>query len=326
MSFLLVVMILVPLFAPEAWTVRLSVAVALLLLVVQGIVNHKRTDELISGQRQLTDTSKKLRATNADLEAARRGLERDVELRTASLRQTNVALARANLELAELARRREQMVLEVSHDLRTPLTSVKGAADNLLDGIAGPLGDSQREYVEIVRDHAARLIGAIGKLLESAREQEVDVVLRLVPVDVVVLVRDVIRSLQPIAEERRVAVQVDGTPLEAQVDPDKLRKVLENLVGNALKFTDPGGSIRVGIEREHESVRVTVEDTGVGMASEDLKHVFDRFYRGREDRPGSGLGLSITRDLVRLHGGEVTARSAPGKGSTFSALLPMSAA
>ena len=71
---------------------------------------------------------------------------------------------------------------------------------------------------------------------------------------------------------------------------------------------------------------VTVEDTGVGMASEDLKHVFDRFYRGRGDRPGSGLGLSITRDLIRLHGGDVTAQSEPGKGSTFSALLPMSAA
>ena len=146
------------------------------------------------------------------------------------------------------------------------------------------------------------------------------------PVEVVALVRDVARSLQPIAEERRVAVEVHGTSLDTMADPDKLRKVFENLVGNALKFTDAGGSIRVEITQEAKSVRVTVEDSGVGMASEDLKHVFDRFYRGREDRPGSGLGLSITRDLVRLHGGDVTARSAPGKGSTFSALLPMSAA
>ncbi len=201
MSFPLVVMILVPLFAFEGWAVRASVAMSLVLLVVQGILNHKRTDELIFGQHQLSETSNKLRATNAELEDSRKGLERDVASRTESLRQTNVALARANLELAELARCREQMVLEVSHALRTPLTSVKGAADNLLDGIAGPLGDSQREYVEIVRDHAARLIEAIGRLLQSARESEVDVVLRLVPVDLVGLVRDVVKSLQPIAEE-----------------------------------------------------------------------------------------------------------------------------
>src|SRR5262245_39267301 len=169
MSFALVMFLLVPLVSQDSWMIRVSVAASLLLLVVQGIANHKRTDELIFGQHQLTQTSEKLRAANASLEEGRKGLEREVAARTEKLREANVSLATANLELAELARRREEMVLEVSHDLRTPLTSVKGAADNLLDGIAGTLGESQREYVEIVRDHAFRLIEAVSKLLQTAR-------------------------------------------------------------------------------------------------------------------------------------------------------------
>src|SRR5262249_9514940 len=170
MSFALVICILVPLFALDAWMVRASVAASLVLLVVQGMMNHKPTDELIFGEQSLARASERLRETNRQLEDARAGLEREVAARTDRLRETNVALARANLELAELAQRREHMILEVSHDLRTPLTSVKGAAENLLDGIAGRLEQSQREYVEIVRDHAGRLIDAINKLLDAARQ------------------------------------------------------------------------------------------------------------------------------------------------------------
>jgi signal transduction histidine kinase len=136
----------------------------------------------------------------------------------------------------------------------------------------------------------------------------------------------VVRGLQPIAAERGVTLQVSETSALTVADPDKLRKVIENLVGNALKFTDRGGSVRVSVEQDDANVRVTVNDTGVGMRSEDLERVFDRFYRTAEDRPGSGLGLAITRDLVRLHGGDVLARSEPGRGSSFSAILPKRAA
>jgi signal transduction histidine kinase len=329
MSFALVVFMLVPLVGHEPWMIRLSVASSLILLLIQGVANHKRTDALIFGQHELTRASESLERTNAELEQSRGGLEREVAARTERLREANVALAGANLELAELARKREEMVLEVSHDLRTPLTSVKGAAENLLDGIAGPLRESQREYVEIVRDHAERLIAAINKLLDSTRGQTVRVALEPAPVDVTALTREVVRGLQPIAEERGVTLEVKGNGARTVADPDKLRQVVENLVGNALKFTDRGGSVVVSSEEDDANVLITVDDTGVGMAPADLEHVFDRFYRARadgEERPGSGLGLAITRDLVRLHGGDVLARSALGKGSTFSALLPRRAA
>jgi signal transduction histidine kinase len=326
MSFLLVILILVPLFVHDAWAIRASVLAAVAVLVLQGMTNHKRTDELIFGQHRLARTSHDLRETNRALEEARSGLEREVASRTERLRETNVALARANLELAELAQRRERMVLEVSHDLRTPLTSVKGAAQNLLDGIAGGLGGDQREYVEIVRDHADRLIVAVGKLVDAAREAEVRVELDAVPVDVGALSREVAKSLQPIAEERGVSLDVRAVEARTVADGAKLRKVIENLVGNALKFTDRGGRVTIDVSPHPDELRVTVEDTGVGMEEPELERVFDRFYRARAERPGSGLGLSITRDLVRLHGGDVLVKSAPGKGSTFAVVLPRRAA
>jgi signal transduction histidine kinase len=326
MSFVLVVLILVPLIAHVTWAIQLSVAGALLLLVRQGMVNHKRTDELIFGQHEIATASQTLRETNTALEHARQNLEREVAARTESLRETNMALAQANLELAERARQREQAMLDLSHDLRTPLTSVKGAADNLLDGIAGPLGESQREYVQIVRDHAERLIGAISELLQAAAGQDVRVVLELAAVDVLALARDVVRSLAPIAADKGISVAVRGMPTETFADRDKLRKAMENLVGNALKFTNEGGVVQIDVAQDEANVRITVEDTGVGMAPGELEQVFDRFYRGSARQAGSGLGLSITRDLVRLHGGDVLARSVPGEGSAFSAVLPRRAA
>jgi signal transduction histidine kinase len=173
-----------------------------------------------------------------------------------------------------------------------------------------------------VRDHAERLIGAIGKLLQAARAELVKVELDVEPTDVAALARDVVKSLQPIADERGVRVEVQGAAAEARVDPGKLRKAMENLVGNALKFTDAGGAVRVEIARGDDGVRITVEDNGVGMTEEQLGRVFDRFYRAPGGRPGSGLGLSIARDLVRLHGGDVLAKSRAGHGSAFSVVLP----
>jgi signal transduction histidine kinase len=329
LSFALVVAILVPVFATAVWQTELAAGVALVLLLVQGVANHRRTDELIFGAHELGLTRDTLLRTNADLDAARVDLERRVAERTAALRETNTELARANLELAEVAARRERMVLEVSHDLRTPLTSIKGASQNLLDGIAGPLPGDQREYVEIVRDHADRLIEAVSRLLDAARAEDVRVEVALAPVDVGELARDVVRSLAPIAAERGLTVQVAGDAAPAHADAGKLRKVMENLLGNALKFTDSGGAVTVAVADDDADVRVTVEDTGVGMTREELDRAFDRFYRGAASaggRPGTGLGLAISRDLVRLQGGEIVGRSEPGRGSAFSVLLPRGAA
>lgn len=325
LSFVLVVLLLVPIVWPDPWAIRASMLLALAALVFQGVANHARTDQIIFGAHELTTAKRSLEVRNVELDAARRGLEAEVEVRTARLRETNVALARANLELADIATQREKLLLDVSHDLRTPLTSVKGASQNLLDGIAGPLSADQREYVEIARDHAERLITAVTSLLDRARAPASPVTLDARAVDLLALATDVARSLLPIAEERGVRIEISGDRSETLADPVKLRHVIENVLGNALKFTDHGGAVAIETSHDDREVRLVVRDTGIGMNDAQLATAFERF-RHSDERAGSGLGLAITRDLVRLHEGEVSMKSRPGRGTELTVSLPRRAA
>ena len=270
--------------------------------------------------------------SSLDLEALQKQLEeldaRNLELeqlaaqRGVKLSCANIALSRAKIAFEQAAQRREDMVQDVAHDLRTPLTSIKGASQNLLDDMAGPLNDSAREYVEIVRDQSERLIGIVNWLVDAMRVSLDPVELDTSPVEVDSLARAVVRGLGPIAEEQQVALDIETKPAGALVDTAKLSLVLENLVGNALKFTDPGGTVSVSVRPVEKIVEIAVSDTGVGLTPEESHHVFDRYYRSGHPRGGTGLGLSISRELVRLHGGDIEVSSEKGKGSTFVVTLP----
>ncbi len=278
------------------------------LVLVEGRANHRRTDQLIASEHSLRDQSRRL--------------ERAVDAATGELREANQALARSNLELLETDRLRESILANVAHDLRTPLTAIQGAADNLIDGIAGPLGADQREYVAIVRDHAVRLSATVNEVLRVAREQTALVELHTALTNVSDLVADVARGLETLARERGVRLEVQTSPAEAPVDADKLRRVLEILLSNAIRFTWQEDEIVLTTGQSEEAVEVLVRDTGIGIGAEDLPRIFERFYRGRSDRSGTGLGLAIARSLVRLHGGEISVQSEPGRGSEFRVLLP----
>jgi signal transduction histidine kinase len=274
--------------------------------------------------------------TNADLavkiEALRKELHeldaRNLELeqlaaqRGVKLSCANIALSRAKIAFEQAAHRREDMVQDVAHDLRTPLTSIKGATQNLLDDMAGPLSDSAREYIEIVGDQAERLIGIVNWLVDAIRVSLDPVELKTTPVDIDQLAKRVVRGLRPIADEQGIDLGLETKPAGALVDPDKLLLVLENLVGNALKFTESGGKVSVSVRPVGETVEIQVIDTGIGLSPDEVEHVFDRYYRSGHPRGGSGLGLSISRELVRLHGGDIDVISEKGKGSTFLVTLP----
>ncbi len=131
-----------------------------------------------------------------------------------------------------------------------------------------------------------------------------------------------VRGFRPIADEQQIELTVSTESSGALVDPDKLLLVIENLVGNALKFTDAGGKVSVSVRPVDQTVEITVDDTGVGLTPEESQHVFDRYYRSSHPRGGTGLGLSISRELVRLHGGDIDVTSEKGKGSTFVVTLP----
>ncbi|MDA8216852.1 MAG: HAMP domain-containing sensor histidine kinase, partial [Dehalococcoidales bacterium] len=286
---------------PAGWPLRVVAFALIVLVVLEGLANHLRTDRLIYSEYVLREHSIRL--------------ERAVAEATRELGEANRALATSNLELLETDRLRATLIANVTHDLRTPLTVIKGAADNLLDHIAGALAAGQREYVEIVRDHATRLTVTVNELLASARLQagQVEMVSELL--DVQAIVQEVAAGLQTLARERRIHLEVRGEGVRIAADREKLRRAFENLISNALKFTDVDGQVVVEVTVGDDAVDVAVRDSGHGIPSAELPRLFERFYRGSTLQPGTGLGLSIARNLVRLHGGDISVVSEVGRGS-----------
>ena len=308
LSFGMIILALAATVVPAGWPLRAIMLGIIGLVVAEGLANHRRTDQLIHSEHALREHNTRL--------------EKAVDDATRELREANRALATSNLELLETDRMRDKFVANVTHDLRTPLTAIKGAAENLLDHIAGALSTDQREYVEIVRDHATRLAGTVNELLEVARLQGDHVELRAESVDAYGVVEEVAAGLLPIARERQVELEVRGAETRVTADREKLRRAVENLVSNAIKFTSDGGHVTVEVSTARDGVEVAVRDTGHGIPSEELPRLFERFYRGSTRESGTGLGLSIARNLVRLHGGDITVASEVGQGSEFRVRLP----
>ncbi len=312
-SFFVIVLALSSLLAPSGWLQAVCIAALLVTVVVQGMVDHKRTDELIDGAHKLQQLSA--------------GLETQVSDRTAELRASNRALAATNLELLELDRAREGLLANVSHELRTPLTSIRGAAQNLGDGVIGALAEAQRDYVSIIEQESRRLLKVVEDVLEATRPDRGRGRLARAEVDLRAVCAGTASSLRALAEERQVAIHVDGEPLTVSADADKVRRIVDALTENALKFTDSGGTIDLRVVPRGAAAAIEVTDTGIGIDDDDLPHLFERFFRAKSggERPGTGLGLAIARNLARLHGGDVEARSRRGAGSTFTLVLPRDA-
>ncbi len=258
-------------------------------------------------------------------------LEAKVQARTAELEAMNRELADSHARLRELDELKSDFLSNVSHELRTPLTAIKGFVDNLLDGVTGPLAEKPRHYLVRVQDNVERLARMVGDLLDLARIEagKIDIVPAVL--DAADAVVEATESLRPLARARGIRLAVDAAPCPpVYADPDKLHRVLMNLISNALKFTPATGEVTVMATAEPPGmVRLTVRDTGPGIPPGERERVFDKFYQvGRVDaeRPsGSGLGLTITRHLVELHGGRIWAEDALAGGSTFVVLLPAAA-
>jgi signal transduction histidine kinase len=327
-SFALVVFTLSLLLVPPGWPQQLVAAALLIAVVWQGMVNHQRTDELIYGAHRLMTLTQELRGKQLLVQQQNDNLAAEVDARTAELREANVRLAAANLELLELDKLRSAVLSNVSHELRTPLTAILGSAQNLRDGVAGELSDTQREYVAMIETDSGRLIRVVNELLEWGRLQAGQIRLRRAAVALQPLVDEVFMLLRPAAEARGIRLVQSHAAASVEADGDKLKQVLINLLDNAIKFSRAGTQVRLRTESGASGLRIAIEDEGAGIAPEDLPHLFERFFRGSagERTPGSGLGLAIARNLARLHGGDITLQSRPGQGSTFVVSLPSAAA
>jgi len=319
-----VVLTLSLLLVPPGWPQMVLAALLLGVVVWQGLVNHRRTDELIYGQHRLVGLTQELRGKQLLIEQQNSNLSALVDARTAELRDTNVRLAAANLELLELDQLRSAVLSNVSHELRTPLTGILGSAQNLRDGLAGGLTQAQHEYVHMIESDSARLIRVVNELLEWGRLQAGHIQLQRAKVGLQALVDEVLLLLRPTAERKGVKLEQVGCEALIEADPDKLKQILINLLDNAIKFSDADSSVCVRGEPGAAGLRIQVQDHGRGVAPQDVPHVFERFYRGRsaDGTSGSGLGLAIAKNLARLHGGDITLKSEPDQGSTFTLQLP----
>jgi len=216
----------------------------------------------------------------------------------------------------------------VSHELRTPLTSIKGFVELLLDGAAGELSTQQRDFLNIILHNAEREVTVVNDLLDLSRLDAGKVDLRLAPLQVASLLRQVVRSLTPAlgAKDQLLELQLADELPPLRADPVRLSQVFTNLISNAHKYTPAGGRITVVAESNGATLRVSVADTGIGMTPEEQAFLFTKFFRARNrvtsSVDGTGLGLAITRALVEQHGGSITVVSAPGQGSTFTVELP----
>ena len=229
-------------------------------------------------------------------------------------------------ELARLEEVRRDFVANASHELRTPLAAIRGFAETLLGG-GGLSNDEQRGYVEIIERNAVRLGNIVSDLLELSDLESQGQPLESVAVDVTVIAQRLMREFDGRAREQRVALHLDAPESALALgDAAAIEQVLLNLVDNALKYTDEGGSVRVVVEPAPRALRVRVTDTGIGIAEPELPRIFERFYRVDRARSralgGTGLGLAIVKHLVQSMGGEISVESGVGEGSSFGFWLP----
>jgi GAF domain-containing protein len=231
----------------------------------------------------------------------------------------------------ESDRAKRDFISTVSHELRTPLTSIKGYVDLLLYGTAGALTENQTAFLGVVRNNTKKLMELIDDILEIGRIDANKIELNLAPVDVPVIIDDVLQTMQTEVARKSLSMNVD-VPRDlpsVQADKRRLLQVVQNLVSNAVKYTYAGGVVAVrAFLNPAGMLEIDVEDSGVGIAPEDQKNLFRRFSRIdnplRDEAGGTGLGLSIAKSFVELHGGEMWVKSEVGKGSTFSFILPVS--
>jgi signal transduction histidine kinase len=226
--------------------------------------------------------------------------------------------------LGELERTKEEFFAHISHELRSPLTAIREAAHLLRDRVPGPLEPKQARLVEIIDASGERMLGLVNRILDLARLRAGLLALDKRPVNLGSLVTRALEEVRPQAEARGLAVERHGPAAGPRVtgDEERLLEVLVNLLGNAVKYTPPGGRVRVDVGERPQRVEVVVEDTGPGIPPEALAHVFDRYWQAPGSRPGSGLGLAIVKSIVEAHGGHVEAASVEGRGSRFTVRLP----
>ena len=265
-----------------------------------------------------------VRWREARLRARALRLERVVDERTAALRDREHELADRNARLQSLDHAKTRFFANVSHELRTPLTLTIGPLEDLR---ARAGGDQQVErWLDIALRNARRLLRLVNQILDVAKLEAGAMQLAPRPLDLGSFTRGVVGAFAAVAERKGIRLTVDTVEtLPGGYDADAFEKILTNLLSNAIKFTPSGGTVHVALSRQGESARLVVRDSGPGIPPDQIAHVFERFYQVDESitraQPGTGIGLSLVKELVELHSGTITVESGSA-GTTFTAIIP----
>jgi signal transduction histidine kinase len=275
-------------------------------------------EELARQNRDLVQILNELEEKREQLEAANR-----------QLGLSNRELNEANAKLRELSAMKEEFLALTTHDLRSPLTVISGVINFFTSGRLGELTPEQRNMVSMMERNTQSLIELVNDLLDASKLESGTMRLDMSEVGLRPLVEDLRETMLPMAREKEIEIEtaVPGELPPLRADRAKLRRVLVNLVSNALKFTPRGGRVEISATLDGGAAKVSVSDTGVGIPPEDIERLFDKYEQARSratrSEKGTGLGLYITRQLVELHGGRIEARSEVGRGSTFSFTIPV---
>jgi signal transduction histidine kinase len=227
-------------------------------------------------------------------------------------------------QLRRVEETRQEFFASISHEFRSPLTSIRSAAELLREGVPGPLTHKQQRLMDIISTSSGRLLLLVNEILEISRLHAGAMALDRQSLDLAKVVDRAVEELYPRAADAGVSLEFErlGTSFPFYGDSQRLHQMVVNLGANAIRFTGPGGRVVVRVIDAGPEFELQVEDTGVGIPADALPHIFDAYRQAHRARGGTGLGLAIVRAVVDAHGGRVTVESQEGKGSRFTVLLP----
>lgn len=303
--------------APDAVPIRERVA---------ELRAHLGADADDSAVEELKRQNRELVRVLDELEEKREQLEQ----LNRELNQSNQELNDANAKLRELSSMKEEFLALTTHDLRSPLTVISGVISFFTSGRLGELSAEQKNMVTMMERNTQNLIELVNDLLDASKLESGTMRLDFTSTNLRNLVKELCETMGALAKEKDITLTEDmpGDLPPLHADRAKLRRILVNLLSNALKFTQKGGRVTISaVPLDDKIMRISIADTGVGIAPEDTARLFDKYEQARSratrSEKGTGLGLYITRQLVELHGGEISVESKLGQGSTFSFTMPI---
>lgn len=212
----------------------------------------------------------------------------------------------------------------ITHELRTPLNSILGFSELLENEFVGKLNNKQKEYINDIKISGINLLAMINEILDMSRIESGSVTLNKSEFDIKTAVTEVLNIIKPLALKKQITIKSSVVDIKIEADYQKIQQILFNLVGNALKYTNIGGEINISVQKSGENLLIKVKDNGIGIEKRHLKKIFNRFEQINKTFPNStGLGLAITKELVKLHKGGIKVESEPNIGSEFTVTIPL---